>query len=96
MDFTSRPNDLSGTSFKMYREFYGFREVPFSLIIDKQFFYSSEPHARVLDTLRQGINEHDFLNAWIADQCSLGLPFYPSMNSNEFEYLANAILNYKF
>ena len=53
-------------------------------------------HALGFYKKKYNIDEHDFLNAWIADQCSLGLPFYPSMNSSEFEYLANAIINYKF
>lgn len=53
-------------------------------------------HALGFYKKKYNIAEHDFLNAWIADQCSLGLPFYPSMNSSEFEYLSNAVLNYKF
>lgn len=42
------------------------------------------------------INENDFFNAWIADQCSIGLPFYPSMSSEEFDYLSQALKNYNF
>ena len=52
-------------------------------------------HALDFYKRKYNLNEYDFINAWIADQCSIGLPFYITMTDLEFDYLANFILDYK-
>ena len=35
-----------------------------------------------------------FPNSWIADQCSISFPLYPTLSDEEFEYIANKIRDY--
>ncbi|MCK5091214.1 MAG: hypothetical protein KAR30_01685, partial [Gammaproteobacteria bacterium] len=45
----------------MYRDFYGFSDKPFTLLINPQFFYLSETHKKILDALKQAIETRNFL-----------------------------------
>jgi len=42
------------------------------------------------------IEKTDFPNAWIADQCSISFPIFPSLTSDEFKFITSTIENYKF
>lgn len=44
---------------------------------------------------KYAIRAEDYPNAYIADQCSLALPLYPSMSDEEIDYVVNAVLDWK-
>ena len=45
----------------MYRDFYGYNDKPFSLLINPDYFYLSGTHKEILDTLKKSIETHEFL-----------------------------------
>jgi perosamine synthetase len=40
------------------------------------------------------IETADYPNAWMADQCTIALPLFPSLVDDEFEYITDALKNY--
>lgn len=44
---------------------------------------------------KYNIKSSDYLNSMIADQCSIALPLFPAMTEEEFDYIAEAIRDYK-
>ena len=44
---------------------------------------------------KYNLSLEDYPNSWVADQCSIAFPLFPSMTDQEFDYITETILNYK-
>ncbi len=45
---------------------------------------------------KYGFKNIDFINSFIASKCSIAFPIFPTLRNEEFEYISEIILNYKF
>lgn len=45
---------------------------------------------------KYNLKETDFMNSYIADNCSIALPLFQSLRSDEIEFIVNKIKEYKF
>ncbi len=52
----------------------------------------------MLDYYRKkyGFNNNDFINSYIAAECSIALPLFPSLSDEEINYIAEVLTEYKF
>jgi dTDP-4-amino-4,6-dideoxygalactose transaminase len=44
---------------------------------------------------KYGFRKEDFPNSYIASQCSVAFPLFPTLSNTEFDYIAEKITNYK-
>lgn len=60
---------------------------------------STRPGTHAVHTLeyyskKYNLKPQDFPNSWIADQCSIAFPLYPTLSDEEFKYVADKIRKY--
>jgi dTDP-4-amino-4,6-dideoxygalactose transaminase len=77
-------NSLARNNFMSYLNENGIQTRPGTHAVHFQTYYKN----------KYSFSPEDFLNSFIAEQCSVALPIYPSLSDEEFNYVTEKITDY--